>query len=124
MSCSTSAASGANLYVGVHGIKFGFTITDASPGALPGTPLDVSIASGLTVTIRFQRPDTFTVDEAAVFSDFPGATGDGTDGRVMVLISDSDFFSQAGTWSTQAIVTGTGVEYKSAINAFPVGRGL
>lgn len=91
------------------GTQFIFTIYDNS------TPVDLSVASG--VSIVFKKPDYSTLTVV------PSFVTDGSDGQVR-YISTAGVLTPHGFWNVQAIVVdGTGT-YSSTTHQFTVSQNL
>lgn len=113
--------------VGDVDTAFVFKIVDTSavgydPGVDCDAPaLDVSTATSMQMT--FEKPDGTVSTQVAVFDTTTGATGDGTDGRIMFR-APVGFLDQAGEWRRQAIVVLPPGTWHSTIVCFTVHKNL
>ena len=118
---------GVTFYIGDFGKKLGVDFIQVGCGATPA-PLDISDNDYMAVT--FRKPSGATLTVIAAFADFPDsdgtpAAGDGTDGRIMISITDASFFDEAGTWEFQGVASLTSTySHTSAVGTFEVSARL
>lgn len=111
------SSSKALFHTGDVGAKIGLTITDCATGVA----VDVSAATSLSLI--FIKPSGARVEQTAAFADFGGATGDGTDGRIMYTTT-SGFLDEIGTWEVQGHVVDLTGEFYTTRSFFEVSEGL
>lgn len=118
-----SSSGKPEIRVGDVDTAFVFQIVDTSAeGYDPekdcnAPPVDLNLAE--TLSMVFEKPDGTVSTESAVFDTTPGATGDGTDGRIMFR-APVGFLDQAGEWRRQAIVVLPPGTWHSTIVCFTV----
>ena len=114
------------FFKGDFGKKIGANFVEDDCCGGPKTPL--SIADAESTTIVFVKPETNTaVTVTAVWADFPHkgqpAAGDGSDGRIMALVTSPTFFDEEGTWYFQGFAAKSdpdGYDHATSVEQFEV----
>lgn len=109
------------FHVGDVGVKIGLHFTDCTTGT--ATDIDVSSA---TLEMRIVKPSgtRVVIDDADIDpADFGGATGDGTDGRVMHVVT-AGLLDEDGSYQAQGVATIGAATYHSSVSRFRVAKSL
>ena len=112
------AATTKSFRIGDVGSKLGLTVIDCDTSAA----IDLSTAT--LIEIVYRKPSGTLVRVTASFADFGGATGDGTDGKIMYVTPNSSFFDETGYWEYSAYVTFATGAYSTQPVQFHVDRGV
>lgn len=118
------------VYKGERGIKFGVDFAFPPAVGRNPEPIDCSTGSGM---ITFRSPSGTTFERVLTFADFAGpngepAAGDGTDGRMMYVLTDDDIdidglLQEEGLWFyTAGFAVGTVVRYMDPVRFEVVAR--
>lgn len=90
----------ATLREGGEELRVGLVVEDSDAGDVV-EPAVRNLSTAMTLAMVFVAPDGTRTTKPAVFADFGGATGDGTDGAIMA--TDVGFLTE-GTWEVAAEV--------------------
>lgn len=97
----------AIVHAGGVGIKLGVVVEDQS-----GAARDLS--SAISAAFVLTDPDGVRTSYPLTFADFGTATGDGTDGAMMLVIGTEDVLDQVGTWKAQVeVIASGGIRYST-----------